>query len=223
MSVASTDERPLRRDARANRDRLLAAARAVLRERGADAPLEAIARAAGVGIGTLYRHFPDRPALVEALAEEQVEHLLAIVEGLEGQPGWDALVSFVEQVAELQEANLALRDALLQAGPSARLDGARRRLRGLVRDLLGRARADGLRDDFAYGDLITLLWSLGRVIEATAVTAPGAWRRHLAFALDGLRAASASGPAPGRPLGPTRLAAAHGALSDRHRRRTEAP
>jgi AcrR family transcriptional regulator len=211
-------DRRLRRDARANRERLLGAARVVLRERGADAPLEAIAREARVGIGTLYRHFPDRSALLEALAEEHVGHLVSIVEALDDVDGWDALVSFVEQVAALQEENIELRGALLQAAPSARLDDARRRLRTLVERLLVRARASGLRDDFAYGDLITLVWSVGRVVEATAGVAPGAWRRHLAFALDGLRATSVVAAAPGRPLGPRRIAAAHRALSERHRR-----
>ena len=214
-------ERTLRRDARANRERLLSAARAVLREHGADAPLDAIARAAGVGIGTLYRHFPDRQALLEALAEEHVAHLVSIVESLDGIDGWEALVSFLEQVVALQERNLELRDALLQAAPSA---AARRRSPPAAN--ADRAAADPGACGRAPGRLRLRRPDHARLFARSGRRGhrrrrAGAWRRHLAFAVDGLRSTSPLAPAPGRPLGPTRIAAAHRALSDRHRSRGE--
>lgn len=212
--------RPLRRDARENRERLLAAAHAVIAEDGREAALEEIARRAGVGIGTLYRHFPDRGALLDALAEEHVARIGALAaEALGSDDPWDALAGFLEQVVALQERDLTLRDALLERPVAGRLDHVRAPLRASIEELLARARAQGmLRPDVVYADVVVALWSLGRVVEVTAGPAPAAWRRYLALVLDGLRASPASA-ALTPPLTDEQLAAAHRALRERHGRR----
>ena len=87
----------MRADARRNRERLLAAAASAFAEQGADAPLEDIARRAGVGIGTLYRHFPNRQALLEALYINEVEDVCRSAEQVDGADPWEALDGWFER------------------------------------------------------------------------------------------------------------------------------
>ena len=104
-----------RRDAQRNRELLLAAGRDVFSERGAQATLEEIARRAGLGIGTLYRHFPTREALVEAIYEEHIDDVVAAAEeGAAAEDAWQGLVGFLERVLELQARNLPLREVFLR-------------------------------------------------------------------------------------------------------------
>lgn len=165
-------------------------------ERGVDASLEEIARRAGVGIGTLYRHFPTRQALVEALYEERIGEFLAIAADARSAPdAWDAFATFLERTVELHACDHLLKDVLAQypAGDEG-LAGAKEELRRSVEQLLTRARAEGaLRPDFTVADLRLVFRSLTPLIEATAGTGPEAWRRHLHFVLDGLRAEAAAG------------------------------
>jgi AcrR family transcriptional regulator len=194
--MEATRERAPRRDAQRNRERLVAAARAVFTERGVDASLEEIARRAGVGIGTLYRHFPTREALVEALYEERIGDFVAIAADARSSPdAWAAFATFLERTVELHACDHLLKDVLAQypAGDEA-VAGVKEELRRTVEQLLARARAEGaLRPDFTVADLRLLFRSLRPVIEATADTEPDAWRRHLGFVLDGLRADAAGG------------------------------
>src|SRR3954465_10661896 len=88
-------QRPKRADARRNYDSLVAAARAAFTEKDASASLEDIARRAGVGIGTLYRHFPTRPALIEAVYVEEVEALAQSAQDVAGEEPWEALVHWL--------------------------------------------------------------------------------------------------------------------------------
>jgi AcrR family transcriptional regulator len=189
-------ERAPRRDAQRNRERLVASARGVFAECGVDASLEEIARRAGVGIGTLYRHFPTRQALVEALYEERIGELLAIATDARSSPdAWTAFSTFLERTVELHACDQLLKDVLAQyaaggEGPA----GAKEELRRAVDELLARAHAEGsLRPDFTVVDLRLLFRSLRPLIEPTPGNAPDAWRRHLGFVLDGLRAEAAAG------------------------------
>jgi AcrR family transcriptional regulator len=193
--VETTRERAPRRDAQRNRERLVAAARAVFAERGVDASLEEIARRAGVGIGTLYRHFPTRQALVGALYEERIGEFLAIAADARSSPdAWAGFSTFLVRTVELHACDHLLKDVLAQYPPGGEgLAGATEELRKAVDELLARAHAEGsLRADFTVSDLRLLFRSLRPVIEATADTQPDAWRRHLRFVLDGLRPAAAA-------------------------------
>ena len=185
----------LRRDALRNRERLLAAARAAFAEDGVDASLEEVARRAGVGIGTLYRHFPAREALVEAIVDEKLAAWLAAAEHAAARKdAWRGLQDYLAQLVELQLEHRALRDVLVEhSGAEGRLEPVRERVRELLDNLIRRAHDDGsLRRDFTSADLTVLGWSLGRVIEATADVAPRAVYRHLHFALDGMRPRAAT-------------------------------
>ncbi len=191
-----------RKDAQRNHDLLVAAAREVFTEKGVEARLDEIAHRAGVGTGTLYRHFPSREALVEAIFAERVGDLLALAETALAEPSaWDGLVRFLEAMLELQSGDRVLKEIFLRYPPGeGQLADFRARMRELFTELIDRAHAEGtLRPDFTLPDLAVLLWSFAPVIDATAETAPTAWRRHLHWLLDGLRPAAAT-PQSERPL-----------------------
>jgi AcrR family transcriptional regulator len=206
-----------RRDAQRNHELLVEAARELFMEQGVEAPLEEVARRAGLGIGTLYRHFATRDALVEAIVERRMGELLTIAEAALAEPdGWDGLVRLLERTLELQAADRMLKDVLMRYSPeTARLESAREEVRRLFERILVRARDEGtLRRDFALPDLALLLWSFAPVIDATAKVAPNAWRRHLRWLLDGLRA-DAAGDQTEAVLTDDELRASMRALSER--------
>ena len=211
-----------RRDAERNRARLIEIGRDVLAELGPDAPLEEIARRAGVGIGTLYRHFPTREALVASIFAEHMDEVLAAAEHAgSAEDGWAGLVDFLERVLELQARNLPLRSVFLRVPEDASAEGRKRILPALDR-AVGRAQDQGsLRDDFAVGDLAVAMWSFAPIFEATAEVAPGVWRRHLRIVLDGMRPEAAT-PQQVRPLAGKQLERAIDALRFRYHRRRAA-
>jgi len=195
----------MRRDARRNVERLTAAAGQIFRERGLDAPLEEIAKAAGVSAGTLYNRFGGRDALIDAVMPDVIEAKIrdAMARADAEDDPWDGFAGYVVALCELQASDLAMGDAMgrryadakrLTEICDAQMDG--------VRGLIDRARAAGrLRADFTAEDLPFLLWSAATIIRATAGVAPEAWRRALALTLDGLRPAAAH-PLPGGPMTP---------------------
>jgi AcrR family transcriptional regulator len=210
------EQRGTRRHAQRNHELLVAAAHDVFAERGVEAPLEEVARRAGVGIGTLYRHFATREALIETLFERRIGELTALAEAAAAEPdGWQALVRFLEQTLELQASDRLLKDVLMRypAAPS-RVASARAEMRRLFEQVLERARDEGtLRADFTLADLALLFWSFTPLIDATAAAAPSAWRRHLHWLLDGLRRAAAT-PQAEPPLSDDALHAAMQALRE---------
>jgi AcrR family transcriptional regulator len=191
----------LRRDARENRNRILAAARAAFAAEGVDVPVEAIADRAGVGMGTLYRRFPTKHDLVQAVIEESLDaFVVAAEEGLAEDDPWTGFTGFVERVLELHVENRALREVLAGTEHGHARDAVRRRVRPLVRRLIERAHAVGsLRPDFAPEDMPLVFMTAGRVLEAGRGVAPDLWRRYLGLLLDGLRAGGAT-PLPRGPL-----------------------
>ncbi len=225
MSGIAGEQQGQRRHARRNHELLVVAAREVFAERGVEASLEEIARRAGVGIGTLYRHFATREALVEAIFEDRITELIAIARAAAAEPdGWQALVRFLEQMLELQASDRVLKDVLMRYPPGAgRLASAREEMRQLFEQVLERARGQGrLRDDFTISDLALLFWSFAPLIDATAEVAPNAWRRHLHWLLDGLRTEAAT-PQAEPPLGDEELHAAMQALREQRLGRRHAP
>src|ERR1044071_6962450 len=110
MSTAA-ENKPLRKDAERNRRRILEAAAEVFGERGLGATLDAVAERAGVGVGTVYRRFPDKEALVDALFEERIGEIRAIAhEAAEIPDGWDALTTFMERALEMHCHDRALKE-----------------------------------------------------------------------------------------------------------------
>jgi AcrR family transcriptional regulator len=210
MAEVVGEQRGERRDAQRNHELLVATAHDVFAEQGVEAPLEEIARRAGLGIGTLYRHFATREALIEAIFERRIGELVAVAEEAAAEPdGWSGLVRLLVRTLELQAGDRVLKDVLMRYPlGDGNLALARQKLRRLFEQLLERAREQGtLRADFTLSDLALLFWSFAPLIDATAEVAPHAWRRHLNWLLDGLRVDAAT-PQVEPPLSDEELEAA---------------
>ena len=204
MSTAAT--RPLRRDAERNRRRILEAAAQAFAERGLAITMDDIAEYAEVGVGTVYRRFPNKQALIEALFEERMAELVALAErALEQADPWEALVEFMESAQALQVENRGLKELMLDTPQGCeRVAGVRGRLVPLTEQLVARAHASGqLRPDVERSDLKLIQTTLG----AAADLEPDGWRRMLAIVVDGLRAREprtelGAAPRGDRPAGP---------------------
>lgn len=180
-------DRAMRADARRNYDRLVAAAREVFAAQGGDASMEAIARQAGVGAGTLYRHFPKRIDLVEAVYRNDVEDLLFTAEkAVANLEAWDALVSWLDAflryalgkrvfLAELHEA--------FEKNPQLQLNSRKRVEEGFTLVLEAAQRAGVARTDLNGSDLMQLVG--GMCTSPTLSRTQG--ERLLTMVLDGLR------------------------------------
>ena len=201
--------RLLRRDAERNRQRILAAAAEVFTERGLEASLDDVARHAGVGVGTVYRRFPDKASLADALFDERIDALVEMAERAQAEPdAWRALVSFIEHSAEMLASDRGLRQILMFAAQGHdRAARARDRMRPAVDRLVKRGQADGLvRADLAATDIPIIEFMLAEVAEYARQVRPTVWRRYLALMLDALRPARASGgPLPEPELSPNEM------------------
>ena len=174
----------------------------MLADSGADVTVEQIARRAGVGVGTLYRHFPGKEALVDAVLDDAFDEIVALAGSALGEDdAWTGFAGFIERAVALHAANGGLRDIVSgNARGRERAASMRARLQPLVSRLVERAQAQGsLRPDFAPEDVPLLFWGSGRVIDLSAPVAPEIWRRFLGLLLDGLRSGAAS-PLPAPPL-----------------------
>lgn len=169
----------LRRDALANVERLHAAALSVFSRRGLSAPLEEIAREAGVSIGTLYNRVGSRESLIDAVIPAIAgEKLLALKEQSLSRPSPRArLEAFIAGMIDLQVADPALNDAMLRRFPNATsLIETCDRSTALGRDLIDDAHAAGvLSPGFTADDLMTVLWMAGTASHDPS--APAGWRR----------------------------------------------
>jgi AcrR family transcriptional regulator len=188
---AAPDARPgLRSDARRNRRRLIDAAKIVMREQGLDASLGEIARRAGVGSATLYRHFPTREVLWEAVFTDYGNDLERIRERVLQIPdAWEALVTWLEDMCATCATDQAFADVVARGKPrSPALDEVGEQGVRLAATLLERAQRQGaVRSDVELADMLLIIYSLHQVIPIAARVAPDGWRRHLIIALDGLR------------------------------------
>jgi AcrR family transcriptional regulator len=197
-----------RADAQRNRARIVAAARELLATHGVEASLREIARRAGVGVGTLYRHFPTREELVDAVLADAFADVLARGRAaLETDDAWAGFTGFIEDVLVLHARNRGLRDVVeTRAHGRGQLAGMRRCTGELVARLVARAQAQGsLRADFAPEDVSLIFWASDRVRELGGDVAPDIWRRHLGFVFDGLRSTAATPLSP-PPLSERQLA-----------------
>jgi AcrR family transcriptional regulator len=186
----ATSERPLRADARRNRDRLLAAAvRAFSAPDSGEVTLEAIARAAGVGIGTLYRHFPTREALVEAAYRSELARLCDAVPGLlADQPPDRALRTWMDRFVDYMTTKRGMADALraVIASGTNPYERSRARLLDAITTLIEAAAATGdVRTDIDPGDVLTGL--SGVSLAAGAPEQREQAGRLLDLIMDGLR------------------------------------
>ena len=202
-SAPKTDpERPLRRDAERNRQRILEAAREVFAMRGLSVTMDDIAHHAGVGVGTVYRRFPDKELLIDALFEERIGMLVAVAEqGLAEPDPWDGLVLFLERGVAEQACDRGLKELLLGTVHGRdRVDRMRARLKPVVDELIARAKAAGaLRADFEGTDLAVVHLMLGAAVDFTEDVKPETWRRYLQLVVDGLRVDQRAAPPLSQP------------------------
>ncbi|WP_104181283.1 TetR/AcrR family transcriptional regulator [Arthrobacter sp. B0490] len=182
-------ERPLRRDARRNREVVLAAARRMFAVRGADCSFEDIAREAGVGVGTVYRRFPDRRTLIEAILEQRVADVDAVAaSALRTADPWTAARLFVGAAARMQLEDRGLRELLHDPRfVSAGLALLRERITPTAEELASRLRNDGgARTDLTAQDLLALIRMLGSLPPEPADRSDG-FERYLGLLLHALR------------------------------------
>lgn len=187
MAAPSGTSRPLRADAVRNRERILAAAREAFADTGRDVQMPDVARAAGVGIGTLYRHFPAKEDLVRALVEHSVAACLATTcDALSREDPWEAIEWTVRSNAEKMAASRGLRDAMGTGGFGDQNPWNSDRARSQAEALLARARQAGaIRPDVTVDDWQGLMCGLAAAISSGADPA-----RHAGFVLSAIRAAA---------------------------------
>lgn len=189
MTQAASPTRRKRKDAVQNRQRIMDAARELFARHGFGATLDEVADFAGLGIGTVYRHFPNKAAVISALFEESVDRLVEIAHTAAAvEDPWDGFVGFFVDVAELQTSDRGLRDLMLTAKIQSECgDLLRERLRPLIQPLVARAKAHGaLRADFDEQDFPVLQVMLSAAYEFTSAAEPDVWRRYVALMIDAL-------------------------------------
>ncbi|WP_043664339.1 TetR/AcrR family transcriptional regulator [Streptomyces xylophagus] len=198
-----------RRDARRNRELLIEAAHEVFTEQGLHAPIDVIARRAGIGNATLYRHFPTRAALVDAVFHDLLTDTMTMGEQARtAEDAWAGLTGYLHTVFAGLAADRGTNDLM-----TTHLDGVdslqavHAHNRRTVELLLSRGRDQGtIRADVTPEDVLFALAALGRTVPAlTTAAGPDAWRRPLALLLDGLRAAPATPALPAPALTATQL------------------
>jgi AcrR family transcriptional regulator/GNAT superfamily N-acetyltransferase len=197
-----TGPRPLRADARRNRERLLEVARTAFAEEGLAVPLDEIAGRAGVGPGTLYRHFPTKEALFEAVLQDRMQRLADEAGALRDAPDpGAALLGFIDRLVAEAAPKKDLVDALASAGTgiSAALAETGARIRGEIGHLLARAQRDGaVRSDIGTADLMALIAGVLFALQRRSAELADP-RRAVAVLRDGLRAAPGPGGVAAEP------------------------
>jgi AcrR family transcriptional regulator len=186
-TTASASAAPLRADARRNRERILAAAKTIFAEQGIGAQMDDVARAAGVGVGTVYRHFPTKDALMERLVAQHFEAIIEIErEALTITDPWEAFASMIRSGAALMAVDTHMRQAMLRFPDSA---WEHARPENEIVDELGdrlirRAQEAGaLRMDFSVADMPMVMGGL-----CASIGLPGADPQRLVeILLAGLR------------------------------------
>jgi AcrR family transcriptional regulator len=203
-SLATDDpgSRPQRADARRNRGLVLAAAEAVFSELGLRAPIEEVARRAGLGVGTVCRHFPTKQALVEAVLEARYESVLHDAErALELPDPGEGFRSFFVSLSEFQARHRALAEQMAtEIELPASAQPVRTALRQSMTELVTRAQRSGaIRADIGPADVAMLLSGVARATALAGDLQPALRQRYVAIILDGLRPLEAT-ELSGRPL-----------------------
>jgi AcrR family transcriptional regulator len=205
-TVSVTDSsRPVRKDVARNRALLLAAGEELVTARGTEVTLDDIARHAGLGVGTAYRHFANKRALIAALLEDRMEQVLA--SALEAQANPDpgaGLAAFLTDMGERQARDRGLREVLASDQNEELLSALRKQLLPLIDDLVARAQATGqLRQDMTANDVGMIITILGSFNDRAGEHAPSLWRRYLDVLLAGFAGPTVPQRLLGEPAPPT--------------------
>jgi AcrR family transcriptional regulator len=184
--IPAPEARPLRADARRNRERILKAARAVFADQGIDAQIDDVARRAKVGVGTVYRHFPTKELLLDAIVREHFEVIAGMARGaLDHEDGWTGFAELIWSAAERNAADRSLCEVMSARDKSDVVEECG--LAAMTGDLMERAKAQGtMRADAGPADVPVMMIGVSAVMQ----TLPGEahWRRYIELMLDGLRA-----------------------------------
>ena len=186
LSVIPVAGKPQRADARRNRERILRAARAVFAEQGMHSQIDDVAKRAKVGVGTVYRHFPTKEALGDALVRERFEEIAGYArEALEREDAWEGFCELVWRAAERNAADLTFCEVVASADQSRVV--AEVGLAQSTNTLMERAKAQGtMRLDATETDVPMMMCGASSVMRLSPTA--DAWRRYLTLMLDGLRA-----------------------------------
>ena len=202
--TAPRQSRPLCADALRNRAKILQAAAEVFAERGLEVTLDDIAHHAGVGVGTVYRRFADREALVEALFDDRMKVMLQRMrDAMEDPDPWHGLLGFVESTCALLASDRGMRQVMLSSTyGQGEVAQCRDEFGILGEQLVTRVKATGMvRPDFEVTDIFVLFLLIGTVTDFAGEFAPQLWRRYFDIMVDGMRAQPGQDPAPA--LAPT--------------------
>lgn len=210
----STGNRPLRKDAERNRDQILDAARLLFARRGLGVGLNEIAQYAGVGVGTVYRHFPHKDQLIDVLFEQRRTEIVTLAsQALEDPDPWHGLTAFLDSWLQLHLHDHALTEVFIdpQLG-KARLDTSRDSIAPLLDAIADRARDDGYtRPDFRGTDVFFIQLALAGLMDRSRRHAPDLYCRYLAMFLEGVR--TDPDPAADLPMPPVSFATAHALMT----------
>lgn len=194
--VDAAEPRPLRRDALRNQQLVLDAARDVIAVAGIEASMEAIAAQAGVGVGTVYRRFPNKEALIDELVRVILDELITSAQAALARGDGSGLEIFLRALGRSLAEHRAYVDKLVG---HTRAECAQL-LRSLIADLHAQARAHRrIGAAVTVGDIMATIWGLRGIVETTGSVAPHAWERHLDIHLAGLRSAAADDRPSPRP------------------------
>lgn len=184
---ATERSRPLRADAERNRERIVTAAADLFAQRGLSVPLEEVARAAGVGVATLYRRFPTRTDLaIEVFERNMAAYTAAVDKALASPSADDGFRGLIYDLCALQAADPGRRALLTTAFPaSSRIEQRAAEAVEKMGEIVERAHREGsLRPEIGVSDVVVMLLANAGVLEATHAHAPDTWRRFAALALD---------------------------------------
>jgi AcrR family transcriptional regulator len=190
--MSATEPRPQRADARRNRERIVEAAREQFAELGMAAQMDDIARAARVGVGTVYRHFPTKDVLLgELLRQKFVHHADAARRWNETEDGWTAFEGFLREAFGEMTGDATMQRVMWVTSEGARehAEEARLALSAVVDEMIRRAQAQGtLRADFTVAHMPGLMCSIGGVMSAEIPYVVEAADTLIEIVIDGLRA-----------------------------------
>jgi AcrR family transcriptional regulator len=182
--------RALRADARRNREAVIAAAKKLFADEGLDAQMPDVAKAARVGVGTVYRHFPTKEDLIAALAAERFERLAEKArDAIAAEDPWEGLCDFIRFSAQIQADDRGLCEVMGSRPEVMEVSAYAVGLDELAAEMVKRAKGSGkLRKDLEWRDIPMIACGLGRITPAEMGPAAGRWPRLVEIVIDGLRA-----------------------------------